>query len=77
MTVSFVKVGYHIDLASDEKSSLGRPGIYITLEPIQDILLALLRIRCGLRPPSDRCLYSQHQMINGGRPRLPAGPDRP
>jgi len=47
MTVSFVKVGDHIDLASDEKSSLGRPGIYIALESIQGILLALLRTTRG------------------------------
>jgi hypothetical protein len=34
------------------------------------------RLRCGLRPPSDLWLSSQHQMINGGRPGLPAGPGR-
>jgi hypothetical protein len=36
---------------------------------------------CGLRPPSDPRLSSQHRIIDGGRPDLPAGvqstPDRP
>ena len=29
-----------------------------------------LPLRCGLRPPSDLWLCSQHQIINGGRPAL-------
>jgi hypothetical protein len=34
------------------------------------------RLRCGPRPPFDLRLSSQNRIINGGRPRLLASPDR-
>jgi hypothetical protein len=60
----------------------GPPAWLHPREPARDPAQQLLQpppaigqgLRCGLRPPSDLWLSSQHQIINGGRPRLLADP---